>query len=131
MIRRKYVVLTPEEWVRQHLIHYLVNQLNYPAGLMKIEKEIKVNNLKRRPDVVVFNHLALPVLIAECKAPDVKVTQDTFDQAARYNRTLQVNLFVLTNGFNTYCCTFNSEERNYRFLEEVPDYNFLKNLTAL
>src|SRR5437762_6309874 len=89
IIRRKYVALTPEEWVRQHIIHYLVNEKNVPKSLMAVEKILKVNQLKRRTDVLVYRGVQ-PLLLTECKSPDIKITQKVFDQAARYNLSLDV-----------------------------------------
>jgi hypothetical protein len=130
-IRRKYVALTPEEWVRQHLINYLVNHLGYPKGLIAIEKEIKIHGLRRRPDVVVFDRNASAVLVAECKAPEVTVSQQVFDQAARYNLVLDCKVFVLTNGLQTYCCMPKRTSGEYQFLEHIPDYSSALSLTTL
>jgi hypothetical protein len=119
-IRRKYVLLTPEEWVRQHLLHYLINEKKFPLSLIAVEKSVKVNGLPRRTDVLVYNSKLEKILLAECKAPSVKITQAVFDQAARYNMTLDVKCFVLTNGLETYCCTMDHELKKYVFLKEVP-----------
>ncbi len=122
MVRRKYVSLTPEEWVRQHLLHFLVIDKGVPKSLIGIEKKIMVNNMNKRTDLVVYSRSAKPLLIAECKAPSVKITQDTFDQAARYNLSLDVNYFVLTNGIKTVCCTIDHDRQAYNFLEEIPAF---------
>ncbi len=122
IIRRKYVWLTPEEWVRQHLLHYFVTEKNVPKSLIAVEKSIRVNLLDRRTDVLVYNKQMKKVLLAECKAPKVKITQKVFDQAARYNLSLDVNYFVLTNGLQTVCCTMNHEKQRYEFLKEVPRF---------
>ena len=121
-IRRKYVQLTPEEWVRQHLLHYFINEKKFPASLIAVEKSVKVNSLPRRTDVLVYNSNLEKLLLAECKAPSVKITQSVFDQAARYNMTLDVKYFVLTNGIETYCCTIDHVLKKYLFLEEVPAF---------
>lgn len=121
-VRRKYVALTPEEWVRQHLIHYLISEKKFPASLMAVETKLKVNNLLKRSDLVVYNNSLKPMLIAECKAPSVKITQKTFDQAARYNLTLNVKYFILTNGLQTYTCTMNHELKKYDFLKEIGQW---------
>lgn len=122
IVRMKYVSITPEEWVRQHLLHFLIHEKGVPKSLIGIEKKIVVNKLTRRTDLVVFSRNAKPLLIAECKAPTVKITQNTFDQAARYNLSLDVNYFVLTNGLDIYCCTIDHEKKAYHFLEDIPEY---------
>jgi hypothetical protein len=123
IVRRKYVALTPEEWVRQNLLQYLITEKKFPASLIAIEAKLKVNELLKRTDLVVYNNLLQPLLIAECKAPAVSITQKAFDQAARYNLTLNVKYFVLTNGLQIYCCRMNHEEKKYEFFEEVGDYS--------
>ncbi|MCX6291774.1 MAG: type I restriction enzyme HsdR N-terminal domain-containing protein [Bacteroidetes bacterium] len=122
IIRRKYVSLTPEEWVRQHLIHFMVHEKGFPKSLIQVEKKILVNNLSRRTDIVVCDRQAKPLLVAECKAPSVKISQETFDQAARYNLSLQVKYFVLSNGKDTFCCIIDHQKQEYRFLEFIPSY---------
>ncbi len=92
-IRKKYIVLTPEEWVRQHFVCYLQHEKNYPISLISVEKQLIINNLKKRFDILVFNRNGQPKIIVECKAPSVKITQDTFDQIARYNLKLNADLF--------------------------------------
>jgi len=129
-IRRKYVALTPEEWVRQHVARFLVEEMGYPKGRVGMEKEIKVNKLSRRPDLVIFNDLGKPLLVVECKAPSVKITQAVFDQAARYNLTLQASFFILTNGLKTYCCLMHAPSKSYHFLETIPDYSDLKSFPS-
>jgi hypothetical protein len=121
IIRKKFVALTPEEWVRQHIIHYLVNEKKVPVSLFSVEKILKINRLTRRTDVLIYKD-AKPVLLAECKAPEIKVTQSVFDQAARYNLSLNVKYFVLTNGLQTICCTMNHEKQKYEFLKEIPKF---------
>jgi len=124
-IRRKYVLLTPEEWVRQHLLHYFTEEKKFPQSLIAVEKSVKVNSLPRRTDVLVYNSKLEKLLLAECKAPSVKITQAVFDQAARYNMTVDVKYFVLTNGFETFCCTMDHVHKKYNFLKEVPLYSEL------
>lgn len=125
IVRRKFVALTPEEWVRQHLLQYLASEKKVPKSLVAVEKILKVNGLPRRTDVLVYSKAMKKILLAECKAPSVKITQKVFDQAARYNLSLDVSYFVLTNGLQTYCCTMDHELRQYRFLEEVPEFENL------
>ena len=124
-IRRKYVLLTPEEWVRQHLLYYFTEDKKFPQSLIAVEKSVKVNRLPRRTDVLVYNSKLEKLLLAECKAPSVKITQAVFDQAARYNMTLDAKYFVLTNGFETYCCTMDHVLKKYLFLKEVPVFSEL------
>ncbi|QZT39035.1 type I restriction enzyme HsdR N-terminal domain-containing protein [Halosquirtibacter xylanolyticus] len=123
MFRSKYVRLTPEEWVRQHFAHYMVNHLEYPASLMVIEYATKVNGLDRRSDIVVFNNKRTPVLAVECKAPSVKITQDVFNQIANYNLDLNVDYLVVTNGLNHYCCKLDRKNHRYDFIEMIPPYS--------
>jgi len=123
-IRKKYVALTPEEWVRQNLVRYLLEIKNYPASLTRVEAGITLNRMPRRADVIVYSSEGQPLVIAECKAPAVKITQPVFDQIARYNIPLKVNYLVVTNGINHYCCRI-EEEKNYTFLREVPEYTEL------
>ncbi len=125
MIRRKYVVLTPEEWVRQHLLQFLVNERKFPQSLLSVEKKVVVNRLYRRTDIVVYSNELQPVLIAECKAPSVKITQSVFDQAARYNMTLGVSYFLLSNGMETICCRVDTQNQSYVFLEQIPMFSDL------
>lgn len=122
-VRKKWVVLTPEEWVRQHTMKWLIDFKKYPASLLAVEKSIEVNGLTKRCDIVAFNRDGNPVLIVECKAHDVEVTQAVFDQAARYNLTLNANLFLLTNGINHYCCSVDHEKNAYVFLAELPEFS--------
>lgn len=122
IIRKKYVVLTPEEWVRQHVVHYLHIEKKYPLSLISVEKQLKINNLVKRTDVVVFNKKGTPEIIVECKAPNVPISQGTFDQIARYNLTLKANLLMVSNGLNHYYCQMDHEKETYLFLQEVPNY---------
>ena len=123
IIRKKYVTLTPEEWVRQHLLHFMVKERKFPQTLLSVEKKVLVNRLFRRTDVVVYSSELKPILIAECKAPSVVLTQMTFDQTARYNMTLGVFYFIITNGLEAVCCTIDHEKQSYNFLKEIPFYH--------
>jgi type I site-specific restriction endonuclease len=129
-IRRKYVALTPEEWVRQHMARFLAADMGYPRGRIGMEKAIRVNRLVRRPDLVVFGDTGKPLIVVECKAPSVRVTQAVFDQAARYNLTLNAWFFILTNGIKTYCCLMHAPTKTYHFLETIPNYEDLKSFTG-
>ncbi|MGB1284524.1 MAG: type I restriction enzyme HsdR N-terminal domain-containing protein [Polaribacter sp.] len=122
IIRKKYIVLTPEEWVRQHFVRFLVDEKKYPISLIAIEKQLTLNNLKKRSDILVFNTQGTPDIIVECKNPSIKITQHTFDQIARYNLTLQANYLVVTNGLEHFYCKMNYEEETYIFLKQIPDY---------
>lgn len=122
IVRKKYVSLTPEEWVRQHIIHYLIEEKKYPISLIAIEKKITINNLTKRTDILVFNTLGLPHIIVECKASSVNITQNAFDQIARYNIKLNANYLIVTNGINHYYCEMDFEKEEYVFLKEVPNY---------
>ncbi len=126
IIRKKYVSLTPEEWVRQHLLHFMVKERKFPQSLLSVEKKVRVNNLNKRTDVVAYSPTLNPILIAECKAPSVALTQKAFDQTARYNLTLGVNFFLITNGLKILCSTIDHKNKSYIFLEEIPFYNEIK-----
>lgn len=121
-VRKKWVALSPEEWVRQHVLRWLIEIKNYPASLLAVEKTIEVNGLSRRCDIVFFDRMLKPALLVECKAPEVSVSQVVFDQAARYNLSLGAELFLITNGINHFCCRANHENAAYDFLRELPDY---------
>lgn len=123
IIRKKFVVLQPEEWVRQHVIHYLIQDKGYPKSLINVEKTIRMHGLSKRYDLVVFSPRGEILLLAECKAPSVKITQDTFDQIARYNMALRSRILLLTNGMNLYCCEMDFENEKYTFLEQVPEFS--------
>ena len=122
VVRKKYFKLTSEEWVRQHFIHYLNGSKNYPFGLMGVEKMIKYNALKKRADIVLYNTEGKLNVIVECKASNIKITQDAFDQIARYNFQLKVKYLVVTNGIQHFCCEMNYEKNEIIFLEEVPAF---------
>lgn len=119
-VRKKMVALTPEEWVRQHVISWLLERSKVPAGLIGVEKQIVINNLVKRFDIAVFDRSGTPVLLVECKAPTVEITEKVFDQAARYNMQLKVKFFVITNGINHYYCKIDYVNCSYVFIEEIP-----------
>ena len=121
-IRKKFIILTPEEWVRQHTIHFLIKQKEYPESLINVEKLIKINDLKKRYDIVIFNPDGSIYLIVECKSPDVKISQEVFDQIARYNLTLQAEYLMITNGMSHYYCQMDYNHKKYTFLRDIPDY---------
>lgn len=121
-VRKRYVLLTPEEWVRQHFIRYLVNEKKYPESLMAVEKQIILNGKQFRFDLLVYRRNGEPLLIAEFKAPGVKISQDTFDQVVRYNMALKVERVVVSNGMQHFVCEIDYEVNSYKFLKEVPAF---------
>lgn len=122
-IRKKFIILTPEEWVRQHVVRFLLEEKRYPKSLINVEKVLLVNGLRKRYDVVVFNPDGSIHILVECKAPEVKITQGTFDQIARYNMTMKSNFLMVSNGLNHYFCQMDYENEKYEFQSELPDYN--------
>lgn len=125
-LRKKRVVLTPEEQVRQFFIAWLNKERNYPLSLMASEYSICYNKQRFRCDIVCFNKALEPLLIVECKAPDVKLTNVVIDQIARYNMVLKVKYLVITNGCDTYVCKYDQSEGKYTFVGEIPFYNRLE-----
>ena len=123
IIRKKFVILQPEEWVRQHCVHYLITQRNYPKSLINVEKELIINGLKKRYDIVVFNPDGSIFLMVECKAPKITINQATFDQIARYNLKINALYLMVTNGINHYYCQMDFEKEQYTFLQDIPSYN--------
>ncbi|GHU70939.1 hypothetical protein FACS189413_11980 [Bacteroidia bacterium] len=119
-LRRQYVRLTPEEWVRQHFIHYLIEQKNYPEGLLANEVCIVLGNMNRRCDTVLYDSQLRPRMIIEYKAPSVTITQTVFDQILRYNMCLNVNYLIVSNGLQHFCCKIS--DNTYTFLKEIPEY---------
>ena len=120
-IRKKFILLTPEEWVRQNVVEFLLIEKKYPKSLINVEKTVKVNGMNKRYDVVVFNSDGSIFLLIECKAPEVIVDQKTFDQIARYNLILNAQYLMVTNGLNHYFCEMDFENEKYRFLKELPE----------
>ena len=121
-VRKKYLVFSPEEWVRQNFVQHLIHQHGCPASLIAIEMGLKYNQMSRRADIVVYGKTGEPLLIVECKSTEVKITQETFEQIARYNHTLKVPYLVVTNGIKQYCAKVNIEKGDFQFLKEMPDY---------
>lgn len=120
-IRKKYLRLTPEEWVRQNFVKYLIDEKSVPSSLIVIEKGLKLNELTKRADILIYKDTS-PILLVECKAPTVKISQDTFDQISRYNLTFKVPYLIVTNGISHYCCQIDFENNSYNFLEDIPNY---------
>ena len=127
VLRGKYVALTPEEWVRQYFVQYLINYKNYSRSLMNNEIPLRLNGTSKRCDTVVFSNTAVPKMIIEYKAPEIKITQKVFNQITRYNMVLKVDYLVVSNGLNHYCCKMDYENQGYIFLEDVPDFSVLLN----
>lgn len=122
IVRKKFVVLSPEEWVRQHVLHFLITEMNYPLSMINVEKQLKLHNTKKRYDIVVYNSDASIHLIVECKAPDVNINQTVFDQIARYNFSLKSSCLMVTNGLEHYYCLIDYQNEGYIFLKELPQY---------
>jgi hypothetical protein len=123
MIRKKNVVLTPEEWVRQNFIQFLINEKNYPRSLIAIEKQLKVNNLIKRADILIFDKTGNPNIIVECKSSHIRITQEAFDQIARYNLKLSADYLIVTNGLQHFYCKMDHRQMKYIFLKDIPNYN--------
>jgi hypothetical protein len=119
-VRQRWLILTPEEWVRQHVLHFLITEKNYPAEWLAVEKTITVNGLRKRCDIVAYKRDARPFLIVECKAPDIALSQQTFDQVARYNMSLDVQFLYMTNGIQHIYCRIDHVGKCYAFLKELP-----------
>ncbi len=124
-IRRRYIVLTPEEWVRQQFIRYLISEKKYPETLISIEKGIKVNQMYKRFDAVISDQTGEPVVLIEFKSPNVRITQKTFEQVAAYNIRLQVQYLIVSNGLKHYCCSVDHEKKTFSFLDDIPDFSVL------
>ncbi|NBL65824.1 restriction endonuclease subunit R [Flavobacterium sp. NST-5] len=121
-IRKKFVILTPEEWVRQHVVRFLIEDMKYPKSYINVEKIIRLNGLTKRYDVVVFQPDGRLFLLIECKSADVIISQQTFDQIARYNLALESKFLMVTNGLNHYFCQLDYQNERYNFLQNLPDF---------
>lgn len=124
-LRKKYVALTPEEWVRQHFIHFLIEQKEYPAGLIANEVSLNLNGTSKRCDTIVYDKLAHPRMIIEYKAPHIEITQKAFAQISRYNLVLKVDFLIVSNGIQHYCCKMNYTNNSYQFIPSIPCYTDL------
>lgn len=124
-LRKKFVALTSEEWVRQNFIQYLIEEKKYPASLIAIETGLKYNKLQKRSDITVHDRKGNVWMIIECKKPDVKISQDTFDQVATYNMShkSKTRYLAVTNGLKHYCCEFNNQQHNYSFVKDFPEFS--------
>ncbi|WP_276392313.1 type I restriction enzyme HsdR N-terminal domain-containing protein [Eudoraea chungangensis] len=123
IIRKKFVSLQPEEWVRQNTIRYLTANKQYPVSLIGVEKMILLNDLKKRADILVYNSDGSIKILVECKAPSVKITQATFDQIARYNLKIKAEYLMVTNGMEHFYCLMDYEKEKYTFLRQIPDFS--------
>lgn len=128
--RRRYVVVTPEEWVRQHLVRHLVEDLGYPGGRTAVETGFTHQGIQQRADVICYDRKGSPLLMAECKAPDVKIRQNVFDQIARYNESVDAGCLVVTNGMTHYCYAIDRDKGRYEFLDRIPRYVELETAAA-
>ena len=122
ILRRKYVALTPEEWVRQHFIHYLIEHKNYPASLLANEVPLQIGEKRMRADSVLYDNQLHPRIIIEYKEPNITLTQKVFDQITVYNLLLHVDYLIVSNGMTTYICKMDYEKQTYKFLETIPNY---------
>lgn len=124
-LRRKYVALTPEEWVRQHFVNYLITEKGYPATLIANEAPIELNSRKKRCDSIIYNNEIQPLVIVEYKSPEVKITQDVFNQIVCYNIVLRVKYLIVSNGLNHYCCRMDYDTQTFEYLKDIPVFTEL------
>ena len=122
-LRRRFVALTPEEWVRQHFVNYLIEEKQFPPALMANEVSLNQNGIKRRCDTLVADRQGQPLVIVEYKAPDIEITQQVFDQIVRYNMVLHARYLMVSNGMTHYCCQIDYEHNTYTFMTDIPCYN--------
>ena len=122
IVRKKYLVLTPEEWVRQNLLVYLIEERNYPKNLIRIEQKLEGKEQFFRADIVIYDKKGIARMIIECKAGNVKITQDVFEQISKYNLQFKVDYLLVSNGKQNYTCKINYQEKNYTFLKDIPYY---------
>ena len=120
--RKKDLLLTPEEWVRQNFLQYMVKEKDFPASLISVEMSFRLNKLVKRGDIVVFGRDGKPLLLVECKASSINISQSTFDQIARYNMSLKVDYLIVTNGLQHFCCKLDFENKTYDFLKSIPSF---------
>lgn len=125
VLRQRHITLTPEEWVRQHFIHYLITHKGYPATLLANEVSLSINGMQRRTDSVLYDQQAQPRMLIEYKAPSIALTQKVFDQISRYNIAMRVPYLIVSNGLQHYCCRINYEDNSYLFLQDIPSYEEL------
>ena len=121
--RKKFVILTPEEFVRQHFLHYLVNELSYPKSLIKVESGIRFNKMMKRTDITVYDREANPYMLVECKSAQVNLSGKVFDQLSIYNQTIKAKYLVITNGLKHFCCELDYELQRYTFMPQLPPFD--------
>ncbi len=124
-LRKKFVLLTPEEWVRQNFMKYLIEDKKYPQTLIAIEKGVKVNNMNKRFDAVIHNRNGLPIMLIEFKSPNVKLSQKVMEQISRYNLSLKVSYLLVSNGLSHYCCYVDRDTGDFTFLDEIPLFSII------
>jgi hypothetical protein len=124
-LRKKYIRLTPEEWVRQNFVQFLIQEKNFSPALIAVEAGVKVNNNPQRADLITFDRLGKPLLVAEFKAPEIKISQLAFNQIVRYNMQLKVKYLIVSNGLEHYCCQINYDDNSYLYLPDIPDFSAL------
>jgi len=125
IIRKKYVLLTPEEWVRQNFIRYLLEEKGYIQSLVRVEMFFKLNKLAKRADIALFDRNGQPKVLVECKSPKVAISQAVFEQVARYNLSFKVDFLIVTNGMQHFCCKMDYEKKSYDFVNEIPFFEMI------
>jgi len=120
VVRKKYIILTPEEWVRQHFVHFLINHYQYPKSLIKIESSVRFNELAGRSDIIIYDRKGQVFLLVECKAPTVLLSNMVFEQASKYNQNYKASHLIITNGLQHYCCSINHQTSSYTYLTDIP-----------
>ena len=130
-IRKKFVVLNPEEWVRQNFIQFLLDKKKYPSSLMAVEKKVEINHQPQRFDLLIYDRNGNPLVMAEFKSPEVRITQDAFNQVVRYNMVLKVKYIFVSNGLQHFACLIDYQNNSFRFLEEIPEYGLEKKSEGL
>lgn len=121
-LRKRHIVLTPEEWVRQHFVQYLIQHLKYPKSLIQLERGHAYNTLAKRTDILIYDRSGSPYMLVECKASHIKIDEKVFQQASVYNKTIQAKYLVVTNGIQHYCCSIDHANGNFKFLQELPAF---------
>ncbi len=129
-IRRRWVALTPEEWVRQHVVNYFIYDLGCPASLIAVETKLVLNGMSKRADLVLYSRSGAPLVLVECKAPTVSIGQGTFEQAARYNLIHKVRYLMVTNGIKHYCCQVDHQRGSVDFLPSMPTFSTMEQATT-
>jgi len=125
IIRKKYVLLTPEEWVRQNFMRYLLEEKGYIQSLVQVEMFFKLNRLSKRADIALFDRKGKPKVLVECKSPKVAISQAVFEQVARYNLSFKVDFLIVTNGMQHFCCKMDYEKKSYTFVNEIPSFEMI------